>query len=276
LGIILISLSVIVAPFLGLLLFREGSLPLIVLAGPAAVFLLGLLFLFTNLLETSLGVRDEIEDMPKLVRDDIRALKEGRFTWTHGIVAATIVAALVLAAPLVWYKKWEAHWGTVNVLLISAVIVAITLLVGLRSPWFQKRKERTKRRTFVMPLVGFILSVGLGLFFTEPKEFGGQTRSGGYSSEPARWSASRASEYDLLGIRSGSVWDFDVGCDEEDEDDDCFVPLLFYIVVVCVVSSVFIPHFWVLAGHLLLTVMALIAVRELLVAERRSARRATK
>ncbi|MFC2023443.1 hypothetical protein ACFLT5_01760 [Chloroflexota bacterium] len=264
LGIVLVSLSVVVAPGLGLVLIREGSLPLIILAGPAVIFLVGLLFLFTDFLETSLGVKDEIEEMPRLVEDDIEALFSRRLTPAHLMVAATIVAAILLFAILVWYKKWEASWGPVNVLVVSAAMVAITLVVGIKNQWFQKRTRRTRWWIFLIPLAGLGLSVGLGLYATEPKEFGGRTRNIGFLSEPDRWSTSRASQSRFLGSTIANSLDIDIDCDGE----ECLVLLLALIAIVCVVSSAFIPHFWVLAAHWLLTIMVLLALRELLFSER--------
>lgn len=264
LGIILVSLSVLMAPGLGLLLFREGSLHLIILAAPAIIFLVGLLFLFTDLLETSLGIGDEIKELPELLEDDVEALVHGRPTWTHMMVVATIVTAIMLSGILVWYGKWEASWGPVNILVVSALMVAITLVVGIRSQWFQRRQRRTRWWAFLIPLAGLILSVGLGLYSTEPKEFGGQTRTNGFPSEADRWSATRASRIAIMGIDIGGDLDMDIDCDGE----ACLLLLLILIAIVCVAASAFIPHFWVLAGHLLLTIMALIALRELLVSER--------
>ncbi len=262
LGIVLVCASVIVAPGLGLIFLREGSLPLIVLAGPAVIFFVGLLFLFTNLLESSLGVKDELEELPKLLEDDVEALVQRRFTSTHFMVVATVVAGILLLAILVWYQKWYASWGPVNVLLVSAVMIAITLAIGMNSRWFQSRGRRTSSQIFLIPLAGLILSVGLGLFYAEPREFGGQTRNRGLVSEAERMPAPRASDIFILDMIS---LDFD--CDGE----GCLVLLLIVIVIVCVVASMFIPHFWVLAGHLLLTIMALMAIRELLVSERKEA-----
>jgi hypothetical protein len=264
LGIVLVNLALIVTPGLALVLFLEGSLHLIILAAPAVIFLVGLLFLFTDYLETSLGIRDEIEEIPELLEDDVEALFQGRFTLTHFMVAATIVTAIMLSATLVWYKKWEASWGPVNVLVISAAVVAITLIVGIKSRWFQDRRRRIGQRVYLIPLAGLVLSVCLGLYSTEPKEFGGRTRSRGFPSEAARWSATRASEGRFLGLTIGDTLDLvAIDCDGK----ECLVLLLILIAVVCVVSSAFIPHFWVLAGHLLLTIMALIALRELLVSK---------
>jgi hypothetical protein len=264
LGIILISLSVLMAPGFGLLLFREGSFHLIILAAPAVIFLVGLLFLFTDLLETSLGIRDEIKELPKLLEDDVEALVHGSLKWTHIIVVATIVTAIMLSGILIWYRKWEASWGPVNIFVVSAVMVAIALVVGIRSQWFQVRRRRTRWWAFLIPLAGLILSVGLGLYSTEPKEFGRQTRTNGFPSEADRWSANRASQITILGIEIGDNLDMDIDCDGE----ECLLLLLILVAIVCVVASAFIPHFWVLAGHLLLTIMALIALRELLVSER--------
>ena len=264
LGLILINLSVIVAPGVGLVLFRERPLPLVLLAGPAVVFLLGLLFLFTDLLEGALGIRDEIEELPKLVEDDIEALVGGRFTWTHIMVAVTIVAAVVLAAILVWFKKWEASWGPVNVLVISAAVVAMALVVGLRSGWFQHRQRRSRELVFLIPVAGLMLTAGLGLYFTEPREFGGQTRSAGFASEGDRWAASRASGWDLLGTTDEDDEEVDMSCDGE----ECLVMYLILLVIVCVAAAMFIPHYWVVAAHLFLTIMVLMALRELLVPEK--------
>ncbi len=263
LGIILIGVSVLITPGLGLILIREGSLHLIILAAPAVIFLVGVLLLFTGYLETSLGIEDEIERLPKLLEDDVEALLQRRFTMTHFMVAATVVLAIMLSATLVWYKKWEASWGPLNVLAVSAAMIALTLIVGIKSRWFQERRRRTRWRTFLIPLSGLVLSVGLGLYATEPMAYRGQARNSGYASDADRWSASRAGQGRFLGI---AIWDgLDIvgDCDGE----ECLLLLLLFIAIVCVVSSACIPHFWVLAGHWLLTIVALIALRELLVSK---------
>jgi hypothetical protein len=265
LGIGLICLSIVLAPGLGLIFLREGTLPLIVLAGPAVIFFIGLLFLFTNLLETSLGIKDEIEELPRLLEDDVEALVQRRFTATHFMVVATIVAGILLLGILVWYQKWYASWGPVNVLLVSAVMIAVTLIIGLNSRWFQSRDRRTSSQVFLIPLAGLVLSVSLGLFYAEPREFGGRTRNSGLAPESERWAATRASQLYMLDDLGMVIPDFD--CD----DEACLVLLLIFIVIICVVASMFIPHFWVLAGHLLLAIMALMAIRELLVSEKREA-----
>lgn len=259
LGIILICLSILSVPGFGLLLLREGSLHLIILAAPAVIFLVGLLFLFTNLLETSLGIRDEIKELPKLVEDDVEALVQGRLTWTHLMVVATIATAIMLSVMLVRYKKWEANWGPVNILAVSAVMVAVTLVIGIKSDWFQRRRRRTRWWVFLIPLAGLILSVGLGLYATEPQELGRQTRAGGSPSD-----TDRPGQIAFIGLDMGDDLLMGLDCDGE----ECLLLLLILIAIVCVVASAFIPHFWVLAGHLLLTIMALIALRELLVSRR--------
>ncbi len=264
-GLVLVGLAVLAVPGLGLLLWREGSLPLAVLAGPAVLFLLGLLFLFTNLLQTSLSISDELEQLPTLLEDDIEDLRQGRFTWTHAMVVATIATAVMLLASLIWFKKWEASWGPLNILAVSAVMVALTLVVGIKSEWFQRRRERTRQRIFLIPMAAVALSVFLGLYCTEPREFGGQRRNSRALSEEERWASSRASQWGILdmGIESDLDLDLDMDCD----GDECLLLVVVAIAAVCVASSAFIPHFWVLAGHWLLALMALIAVRELLFRE---------
>ena len=48
------------------------------------------------------------------------------------------------------------------------------------------------------------------------------------------------------------------------DDEGCLVILLVAVVVIAVIASAFIPHFWVVATTLLLTLMAVVALREVL------------
>ena len=48
------------------------------------------------------------------------------------------------------------------------------------------------------------------------------------------------------------------------EDEACLVLLFVAVVVLAVFASATIPHFWVVAIMLLLTLMAMVALRELL------------
>lgn len=52
----------------------------------------------------------------------------------------------------------------------------------------------------------------------------------------------------------------DMDCDGE----ECLVMILIVVVIASVLASAYIPHFWVVATLILLTLMAVISLRELL------------
>jgi len=218
--------------------------------------------------EVGLQLDDEIEEFPELVEDDIRDFRSGTYTSTHLMVAVTVSAAVLEVGMLLWYEKIYASWGPFNVLLVALLVVALTAVWSVRSGWFQIRKERLSARIFWIPTVGWLICMFIGTRFAEPLEYGGRSQlersqavveEGGQVSSPQRsyvfWrTADMAGEV---------IADFD--CD----DEGCLVMILVAIVVVSVVASATIPHFWVVATMLLLTLMGVITLRELLVRERK-------
>ena len=133
---------------------------------------------------------------------------------------------------------------------------------------YRERWERTPWWVFVIPLLGFVLCIFLGVYNTEPIELGGHTRLEKYDFSQTR--AGRSNYFYFwqnTGRSSGSI---DLPeCTGKNCGYVYLAVLLILVVIVCVLGSAFIPHFWVLSTLLILTFMIVIASRELLFRERR-------
>ena len=265
LGIGLSGISLATAILAGIYLaFTGGSISIAAFAWPALGFILGIGIVFFNFVEVGLQIEDEIEQFPQLVEDDLHQLRSGTITPTHFMVVGTLFAAAIEIGLLLWYEKIYAAWGPFNVLLIALLVVGLASFWSFRSDWFQIRRSRLTTRVFWIPAVGWLICSLIGVTFEEPKEYGGRSqleRSQAVISEENQMPTSPRSSYiffrtaDMAGDAIGS---FD--CD----DEGCLVVLLIIIVAVSVLASATIPHFWVVATMLLLTLMGVIALRELL------------
>ncbi len=138
LGLGLVGISLLLALGTGIYFTVTGrSVPLAIFAWPALGFLSGIAIFFFSFIEVGLNIDDEIEQFPQLVQDDIENLRSGTISSTLLFVTLTLIAAGIEVGLLVWYRKEEATWGPVNVLLVALVVVAITLFLSLRANWFQ-------------------------------------------------------------------------------------------------------------------------------------------
>jgi F0F1-type ATP synthase assembly protein I len=207
------------------------------------------------------------------VEDDIEAARQCRITTTHGMALATLVLSIVFVALVLAYAKLDATWGGIPVLIPTAIAIFFAIFVMTQSRWYRRRSFRTPAGTFLVPLAGIVVATSLGIYMTEPLEAGGSsayqraTASGGpaaaydYSATRAYWIYL---DWFTPGSTEAGIPNIDIGsCD----GDECLVLLLIIALVVVTVSlvvgSILIPHFWVLAGFTLLTIMGMIALREL-------------
>lgn len=214
-----------------------------------------------------------VDTLVEDLRDDIEDVKQPRITSTQWTVVVTAVASSVFIRSVLYYAKLGAKWGSIPVLIPTVTIVLVAVFLMGQSRWFQYRHLRTPLWVFLIPLAGLVISTGLGIHMTEPLEYRGSTaheRATARKGGPPEYdyTATRAYYYDLghlfyPGDGSSSSSDFDLDCD----DEACLVLLLAVVLIVVVIAlivgSAAIPHFWVLAGFTLLTVMAMIALREL-------------
>jgi len=264
--------SIIAAILLNLVLHQQeaGLRPEMYIL-PALGVLIGLLMIFTDF-ERQVNLQEIIDELPEELGDDIEAIKKGQITFPMVAAALSMVGIIAETWLIFHYRKWNAEWFGVNVLLVSILVAIGTAALCFFLEWFQNRDERLTWKIFIIPTVGFLLCSLLGVFYAEPLHF--SRLSAMQKDQLARSSAyyqeSRGGQfwYSLGGSTnsggsSSSSVDFD--CD----GDACLALALLAVVVICVVSSAFIPHFWLLATMLLLSIMVMVAIRELLYYERR-------
>jgi hypothetical protein len=231
-------------------------IPLSVIVWPAAGLLIGFVIAFTNALEESLCL--SLDELPELLEDDIEALKEGRITAEHLYVGATAAALIAEIFLLGHYRKWMAAWGSINVLVVALVVVLLAAWVMFRTYWFEDRDHRSRPHMYVIPALGWLICISLGVYWAEPVEFGSLSplERSQLAASVAYWSSTRAG--DALGVFEFVSVD-SLSCD----DELCMI----VVVVLCILGSIAIPHFWVVATLLLLTIMTVITIRELLCRE---------
>jgi hypothetical protein len=113
---------------------------------------------------------------------------------------------------------------------------------------------------FLIPTVGFILTIGVGLTKTENLAILAASRQ-----ESAGFNYNRSTGIILQQASGIGNLGFDLeipDCDGE----DCAVLLVIGLIIltlVLVIGSAMIPHFWLLSGSIFLGIMVLIAIHDL-------------
>jgi len=262
-GLFLAGGSIISAVVLSQVLYlEEAGLRLELYILPALGFIAGALIFFTNF-ESVMGIQEIVDELPESVEEDIEAIKSGRITFPFVAVVATILCSFLQVYLIVEFRKWNAEWFGVSVLLISTFVVVVTAVLCFRSGWFQDRHYRLSEAIYLIPTVGFIVCVLLGAFYAEPKQFGelSPMEKDKLARSDQYYGSSRGSQvFYYMGSDSTSGSSIDFDCD----GDECLGLLLILIVVICIVASALIPHFWILATMMLLTIMFMVAIREIL------------
>jgi hypothetical protein len=272
-GFTLIGLS-----FIGILLMvsyfsaQEAPVHLGLTPIPAMAFLLGFVLVVSDSGVKFLDIKDELQDLPTLIADDWQALLRLRLTRAVVMLLAVIVMAVLEGHLLITYRKWFALWGPFNVIGLGLILGLVAAILFMKSEWFQWRVERTPWWIFMIPLVGFALSAGLGIHFTEPVEVGGPNRLN-LIEDTYDWDNTRASRIYIFNTGtnySGSTGSGSLDlpeCNGKGCGQVYLALILIVIVAICVLGSMFIPGFWIAATLLLLFIMGVIAVRELLCVE---------
>lgn len=176
------------------------------------------------------------------------------FTAIVGLVTLSYLALVI------HYKKYENEWFGINILLISGLFAGITIFIFTKLRWFQHGGP-TSYKMLAIPVAGLILSVFLGLHYTEQPAIVVRQSDYQYSYALSR------TGYMFSNLNIGSVSDSDssVDIDFDDAEGEAVAYLfLIILVVVLVVGSAFIPHFWVASCAILLAVMGIMTYREYL------------
>jgi len=203
------------------------------------------------------------ENLATDVEDDIKDLAELRPTTTIMICAITSLIAMVFALLVFRFHKLEAHWGWFPVGIATIAICATITFMIVRTDWFQDKSFRTPFWVYLIPMIGIVVSTYLGIIRTE---------------DVGRLNFAQPSDGYTFAYQPNYFWQgsSDGGESTSFEVPECsgkncgYVYLVIFLVVltiVLIIGSAFIPHFWLLAGGIFITIMVIISIHELRVRE---------
>ncbi len=268
LGLVLMLLAIVCVIALSVYYLIPGDrIPIAILAVPSLLFALGGLLTAFDVIETGLGVDDEIAALPHLLQDDVEALRQGRITGPHMLAAALICMVCAETYLLIHFDKWEAQWGSFNVLLLGLIVAVIGAVLLIKTRWFQYRPIRTPGWIIATPLIAFVICALLGVYYAEP---GKRARGENYSGSDYRWTDTRGSRTGIadtwLYSDTGDTLSW-IGMPDCDGDECGYLVLglvILLVAIICVIGSALIPHFWIVATLLLLAIVMVQTARELI------------
>ena len=233
------------------------ALPFLVIA--VICIIAGMIIGFSRLLDRQ--VNPIMDVLQKDLEDDIQDLHERRMTNPIWMLLITIVAAAVFSFFVFSLHKVEAKWGQFPVIIPTFAAMGVLAWFILKTLWFKRPDWLTPMGIFLIPAVGFVLTLVFGLSRTEDlsqinllRQDPGQIRSPGLVAEDAL----------AVGTRLGSyVTYLDApSC----SDEQCTVYLVIALIIltlVLVIGAAIIPHFWLLSGSIFLMIMLLITIHDL-------------
>ena len=176
--------------------------------------------------------------------------------------ALTLISGGVWLVLYLYYDKFNAEWFGINVIYVSAMAAFLTGIVIVRFRWFQNRFLSTPMKMYIILIGGFLLSTFLGIYLTEPVS---RVNMSDEEVQFYQYSRSRAGGYYLYYFGDTVDLGANIAADVADTDlDGEAVVILFLTVLVLVLifASAVIPHFWVLAGVVLITVMGTLLYKD--------------
>jgi hypothetical protein len=263
---VVFSIFLILAGVIGglLILFSYGrsggniALTLGFLSVAIFFIMTGSVLIFSRLLDRT--VNPLVEEIHKDIEDDLRDIKERRFTNTHAMIIIIGAAVILFSFFVFRFHKVEAMWGPIPVVVPTFMCMAALAWFLPRTYWFREWTDYTPMWIFLIPTCGFILSVWLGLANTENM---GVLRAS--YTEPVSYNTN-PNEGNIF-LTTGDVTDFGFSGLSDCDDDVCGVILLVIglviLTLVLVIGSAYIPHFWLLSGSILVGIMLLIAIHDL-------------
>ena len=261
-----IVIAAIIATTAGVIWFvsADATVPFSFLAATGLMFFVGVLLISSDWLEHHMGIMDEIEAFPHAFSYHWELLKQGHPTRAFYMWFGTIILVLGSIYLIFKYDKWNhTLFLSISAVVMGLIIGVVLAWVFIKTSWFQQRQHQTPWWWYGIVAIGIVLAAGLGIYYTEPVEYGGPTqwqvdaRGQTYNYTQTRgytgyfWSNSSSSSY------SGSGFSFD--CDE----DACIGIIIIAIVVILVLASATTPHFWVTAIISLSFLLLLLSFREI-------------
>ena len=222
-----------------------------------ALIIIGTILAFSRLLDGP--VNPLIDEIHHDIEDDIQDLKERRITNTIWMVIIVGIAALIFSFFVFRFHKMEAMWGPIPVIIPTFIGVGILAWYIPRTSWFQT-EIYTPMWIFIIPCVGFFLTIWLGLAKTENVGILVASRQESIYYPYNQYTGIILQEASGIGN-----WGFQLDIPDCD-GDACAVYLVIGLIIltfVLVIGSAMIPHFWLLSGSILLGIMVLIAFHDL-------------
>lgn len=232
------------------------SIALPFLAAAIIFIIAGSILAFSRLLDRL--VNPLLDELHKDFEDDIQDLKQRRLTNTAWMVILTGIAAIAFSFFVFRLHKLEAMWGAIPVAVPTLIAMAALAWFIPRTHWFRDFGQYTPVGIFIVPTVGLIFTLLVGITRTENLTVLQATRQEviEYNTPPT------VSFQQAVGIGELGLYLNVPSCDGE----ECLVFMVIALVVltfILVIGSAFIPHFWLFSGSILLGIMALIAIHDL-------------
>jgi hypothetical protein len=167
------------------------------------------------------------------------------------------------------FHKFEAMWGQIPVVVPTILVIVIGTWIVVRTEWFQDKINRTPVSVFLIPVAGILLSMILGVGFTEDIQ---HLRRAQKATEHTTY---QPSELSLIYILDDGFNLFESGaslpsCTDEECATVYLLIALVIITLVLVVGSAFIPHFWLFSGCIFEAIIAIIVIHEIRVRQKTS------
>jgi hypothetical protein len=237
----------------------SATITLAFLAASITCIIAGSILAFSKVLDRF--VNPLVDEFHGDIEDDLKDLKEHRITNTIWMIIITGILLLVFSFLVLRFHKVEARWGSIPVVIPTFIGMAALAWFIPRTRWFQLRAY-TPMWIFLIPTIGFIITIVLGVAKTENTGIIFASRQ-----ESIDYNTAQYAGYMLINAAGQNAGELDLAIPDCD-GEGCTVVLvigLIILVFVLVIGSALIPHFWLLSGSILLTIMALIALHDLLI-----------
>ncbi len=243
----------------------EMMLPLLVLAFASVA--IGSILAFSQGLDRL--VKPVVDEFREDIEDDIQDIKKRRLTTTQLMVVTFGVLSFVFTYLVNRFHKFEAMWGQIPVVVPTILVIVIGTWIVVRTEWFQDKINRTPVSVFLIPVAGILLSMILGVGFTEDIQ---HLRRAQKATEHTTY---QPSELSLIYILDDGFNLFESGaslpsCTDEECAAVYLLIALVIITLVLVVGSAFIPHFWLFSGCIFEAIIAIIVIHEIRVRQKTS------
>lgn len=184
-------------------------------------------------------------------------------------VRVMVVSSLAMAgawlAAVSYFGEWLADWWHISIWLFGAALIAAVCVILLKLGWLRYPAANWMLWLIV---IYFVLSMGLGAYFTEAATNGGiprtvlaQEHPGQRYDDNYRYSRSGYFYYNYwyVGSRTPTA---SSGSSVSCTGKSCGGAALVIVLVILLLASALIPHFWVIAALAGIVLMLLCLRRE--------------